>query len=436
MKILFAHQNFPGQFKHICQTLAGKPGHELVFLSKTNPNRINGVRRVDYTVSREPAASTHHYIREYERGILYGQAAARAALELRKSGFKPDVMIGHNGWGETLFLKDVYPDVPLLAYFEFFYQATGADTGFDPAYPVTLDDRLRIRSKNSINLLGLDGADWGLSPTAWQRSRYPQVYRTKISQIHEGVDTELCKPNPSAYIELKSGRRLTAQDEVITYVARNLEPYRGFHIFMRAIPEICRRRPNATILIVGGDEVSYGRSLPNGETYRQRMLKEVTIDPSRVLFLGRIPYQHFVSLLQISSAHVYLTYPFVLSWSMLEAMSSGCLIVGSKTSPVEEVIVDGKNGLLVDFFSPDQVAARVDEALSDPERMRKIREAARRTIVERYDLRTRCLPQFLKLVDDLIQRRTPQLHADAGGQAKGTPAKPAKSPKPQRRGRG
>lgn len=407
MKILFTHQNFPGQFKHVCLQLGREPANQLVFLTKPTQNRITGVRRVEYEVNREPAKSTHHYIREYERGILFGQATARAAHDLRRRGFVPDIMIGHNGWGETLFLKDVYPDVPLLSYFEFFYRAKGADTGFDPETPLTIDDVLRIRAKNSINLLGLDASDWGLSPTEWQRGRYPEVYRPRISCIHEGVDTQGVAPNPDGFLEFNDGKRVTAQDEVITYVARNLEPYRGFHIFMRALPEILRRRPNAKVLVVGGDEVSYGRSLPDGQTYRQMLLKEVQIDTDRVRFLGRIPYNHFVSLLQVSSAHIYLTYPFVLSWSMLEAMSAGCLVIGSRTPPVEEVIVDGVNGLLFDFFSPAELAAQVDEALSNPERIRPIREAARQTIIDRYDLRSRCLPQFLTLVDELIQRRPP-----------------------------
>lgn len=409
MKILLSHQNFPGQFKHLCNRLSKDPNHQLVFLSKKNNNNIEGVRRIDYALTRDAGNETHHYIREYERGMLYGQAVARVAHQLKKEGFVPDIMLGHNGWGETLFLKEIYPEVPLVSYFEFFYRAKGADTGFDPDSPVTLDDLCRIRAKNSINLLGLEVADWGLSPTEWQRSRYPEIFWPRISVIHEGIDTNLLKPNPDAFLELGSGRRLTRRDEIVTYISRNLEPYRGFHIFMKAVPEILKRRPNAIIVIVGGDDVSYGRKLPPGETYREKLLKEVEIDPSRVFFLGRIPYNHFVALLQLSRAHVYLTYPFVLSWSMLEAMSTGCLIVGSRTPPVEEVIDEGRNGLLVDFFSPGDVAAKVNEVLSHPDQMQGMRDAARRTIVDGYDLETRCWPQLLSLVEDLTAGRSPRV---------------------------
>lgn len=414
MKILFAHQNFPGQFKHICRVLAAQGRHQVVFLTKENGNNIPGIQKVVYAPARTPTPNVHHYITEYENGILHGQAVVREAMKLRQGGFVPDVMIGHNGWGETLFLKDVFPQAPLLSYFEFFYRAQGADVGFDPEYPTTLDDLFRVRAKNSINLLGMDAADWGLSPTEWQRSRYPDFFQPRISVIHEGVDTDLLVPKKDRTVHLPDGRPLTPDAEIVTYVSRNLEPYRGFHVFMRALPEILRRRPKAEILIVGGDEVSYGRRLPAGESYRQRLLAEVTIDPARVHFLGRIAYEAFVGLLQISSVHVYLTYPFVLSWSMLEAMACGCLVVGSATPPVQEVIRDRENGLLVDFFSTSAIADRIDEVLDHPDRMQALRDAARRTIVERYDLRRHCLPRLAQLVERLL----------AGGRPDGAPPAP------------
>jgi len=412
MRILFAHQNFPGQFKHICRVLAAQGRHQVAFLTKPNDNNIPGIQKVVYTPARAPTPNVHHYIGEYENGILHGQAVVRAAMKLREGGFVPDVMIGHNGWGETLFLKDVFPRAPLLSYFEFFYRAQGADVGFDPEYPTTLDDLFRVRAKNSINLLGMDAADWGLSPTEWQRSRYPDFFRPRISVIHEGVDTDALTPQALRGLKLPDGRTIEAGTELITYVSRNLEPYRGFHVFMRALPEILRRRPKAEVLIIGGDEVSYGRRLPAGETYRERLLKEVAIDPARVHFLGRIAYEQFVAVLRMSAVHVYLTYPFVLSWSMLEAMSCGCLVIGSRTPPVEEVIRDRENGLLVDFFDRGGLADRIDEVLEHPDRMQAVRAAARRTIVERYDLRRVCLPRFSALIERLL----------AGGRPDAAPA--------------
>ncbi|MFC5354293.1 glycosyltransferase family 4 protein [Azospirillum himalayense] len=405
------HQSFPGQYQHIVKHLAAQPGNRVVFLSHENQNRLDGVERIDYLPYRAPHPSTHHYVREAEQAVIFGQSVYELCLRLKRDGFRPDIMIGHNGWGETLFLKDVWPDVPLLAYFEFFYRFQGADVTFDPASPVTLNDAPRVRAKNLVNLLGLDAADWGQTPTRWQWSLYPEVARPRISVIHEGIDTTAVRPDPQAWIRLDDKNIvLSARDEVITYVARNLEPYRGFHIFMRALPEILRRRPKAHVLIVGGDEVSYGPAAPDGRTFRQIMLGEVgrSLDMSRVHFLGRVPYSIFVSVLQVSSAHVYLTYPFVLSWSFLEAMAAGCLLIGSATAPVQEVLKDRENGLLVDFFDTAALAGRIDEAFDHPDRMQALRDQARRTAVETYDLATVTLPRHLALIDDLIAGRTPQ----------------------------
>jgi glycosyltransferase involved in cell wall biosynthesis len=316
-------------------------------------------------------------------------------------------MIGHNGWGEIWYLKDVYPDTPLLGYFEFFYRLRGADIGFDPAAPPTFDDGPRIRSKNIGNLLGLDAVDWGQCPTQWQRSLYPKHYQAILHAVHEGVDTDAVVPDPGASITLNKAQvTLRAGDELVTYVARNLETYRGFQSFMRAMPRVLAERPKAHILIVGGDEVSYGPRLPKGETFKQLMLTELgdSLDLQRVHFLGKVPYGSFLKVLQLSRAHVYLTYPFVLSWSMLEAMAAGCLVVASKTPPVEEVIRDGENGVLVDFFSPEEIADRVIEALADKDAHASIRTQARRTIVERFDLRTVCLPAQLLMVSRIVGR--------------------------------
>ncbi len=409
MKYLFVHQNFPGQYRHVVQHLAAQPDNQVVFLTHKNDNRIPRVVRVEYTPARLPGKETHHYIRELEAAVLNGQAVLRACDVLDKKGFVPDVMIGHNAWGETLYLKELWPRAALLSYFEFYYHGRGTDCDFDPEYPLAPDDFPRIRTKNSINLLGLDAATWGQAPTEWQRSQYPAEYRSKISVIHEGIDTDVVRPDPAASFELDGGARLTRDQEIITFVSRNLEPYRGFHVMMRALPELLKRRPRAQVVFVGGDEVSYGRRLPPGESYRSRLLAELGdgFDATRVHFLGKIPYPRYLQLLQVSAAHVYLTYPFVLSWSMLESMAAGCALVASDTPPVREIVRDGDNGLLVDFFSTSQLVARLSEVLDHPDRMQAMRDRARQTIVERYDLRRVCLPAYLKLIDTLVTGKTP-----------------------------
>jgi glycosyltransferase involved in cell wall biosynthesis len=419
MKVLCVHQNFPGQYLHLARYLGTQPEHQVVFITQRQEVDLPGVRKIVYKPRRTISPQVHHYLRESEAAVLNAQEVARIALDLRKTGFIPDVMLGHNGWGEIWYLKDIFPEAPLIGYFEFFYRMHGADVGFDPADPVTPDTAPRLRTKNLGNLLALDTADLGQCPTEWQKSVYPRRYQPILNVIHEGIDTTIVKPDPAARLIIADKQvQFTAGDEIVTYVARNLEPYRGFPNFMRSLPKILTARPDARVIIVGGDDVSYGARLPNGQTYRQQMLAELagSIDLSRVHFLGKIPYTGFVKVLQISRVHVYLTYPFVLSWSMLEAMAAGCLVVGSRTQPVEEVIQHAENGLLVDFFSPDEIANRVIDALEDRKSFDALRHNARQTIVDRFDLRSICLPAHLRLLNMLVTRK---------GRASVTPIKAA-----------
>jgi glycosyltransferase involved in cell wall biosynthesis len=395
MRILFVHQNFPGQYRHIAAHYA-RHGHQVVGVGeKTNlarTLRVPGVRLLGYDA---PAANPTGWEANVARAIHRGRRVAAGCAQLRRAGFVPDVVFAHIGWGEALFLKDVFPEARILLYCEFFYRSRGGDLGFDPEFPATPEKLLQLRVMNAPLLMALDASDVGMAPTRWQHHQFPAAHKPRIAVIHDGIDTGLVRPSGAA------------EPELITYVARNLEPYRGFHMFMRAIPEIQQRRPNARIVIVGGDEVSYSPRLPAGQTYRQRMLAELDgrIDLSRVQFLGRIAYPDYLALLRRSAVHVYLTYPFVLSWSLLEAMSAGCLIVGSRTPPVQEVMRDGENGLLVDFFSPAAIAERVAYALEHQAELQPMRAAARNTAVSRYDLERVCLPAQLRLVESLQRQR-------------------------------
>jgi len=401
MNIVFIHQNFPGQFRHIASALASDPENRVISISQEHAPKLKSVRNISYKPARNITKGIHPYLESSEAHVLNGQAVARVLLALKRRGFRPDVIFAHTGWGEALYVKDIFQDVPLVGFFEFFYRARGADVCFDPEYPLDLDGTLRVRTRTAIHLLSLDACNFGITPTRWQRSVFPGEYWPKLNVIHEGIDTDRVIPKPDTILKLPNGETLRAGSEVITYVARNLEPYRGFHMFMRTTAEICRRRPRAHIVIVGGDDVSYGARLPPGDNYRKRMLMEVEIDHSRVHFLGRIPYEDYLSVLQVSSAHVYLTVPFVLSWSMLEAMSAGCLVIGSDTPPVREVIRHGENGLLVDFFSPKSLADTIDQVLDHPEHYQKMRQAGRETIIKDYSLR-QGLEEYLRLISTTI----------------------------------
>ncbi|MBV9014182.1 MAG: glycosyltransferase family 4 protein [Alphaproteobacteria bacterium] len=397
MNFLFVHQFFPGQYLHLVRHLQAE-GHNVVFVTQRRGREIPGVRTLEY-LPLPPSGAISPHLQEMEMGAMNGLAVARLCEGLKREGFNPDIMIGHCGWGEVLFVKDVWPSTPLLGYFEFFYRVAGSDLDFDPEFPPVSFDPTRIRTRNTINLLSLEAADWGQTPTEWQRAQYPAIHRDRISVIHEGIDTDLVRPEPTARLWLRGGASFGVGDEVITYSARNLEPYRGFHIFMRALSKVLEKRPNARAIIVGSDGVSYGRMPDNAANWREYMLSELEgrLDMRRVHFVGWLTYPQYLAVLQISSAHVYLTYPFVLSWSLLEAMAAGCAVIGSRTPPVEEA-VDGRNAYLVDFFDVDEISDRICSVLRDRAGSARVRAKAREHVLAHYDLKTVCLPAHLELI--------------------------------------
>uniref|UniRef100_A0A832A412 Glycosyltransferase n=1 Tax=Desulfacinum infernum TaxID=35837 RepID=A0A832A412_9BACT len=417
MKLLFLHQNFPGQFKHLAPALAAR-GHTVVAmtLQKVTATEWQGVQLVPYGVSRGTTPGVHPWVSDFETKVIRAEAAFRTMRALKAQGFVPDTVIAHPGWGESLFVKEVWPEVRLGIYCEFFYHAQGADVGFDPEFPAAdpQGEPCRLRLKNLNHLLHFEVADAGLSPTHWQASTFPEPFRSRITVVHDGIDTQAVAPNPHVALTLNThgGDRvsLTRRDEVITFVNRNLEPYRGYHIFMRALPAMLKARPHGRVLIVGGSDVSYG-ARPDPERYGGRSWKQIFMDEvrpripdadwARVHFLGHVPYPHFVTLLQLSTVHVYWTYPFVLSWSLLEAMSAGCAIVASDTAPVREAIRHDETGRLVDFFDVEGLANAVCALLDEPRERQRLGANARAFAQATYDLRTVCLPKQLQWVEGL-----------------------------------
>ncbi|MFT8719082.1 glycosyltransferase family 4 protein [Acetobacter sp.] len=402
MKFLFVHQNFPGQFLHIVRHLVRSGRHEIVFISENNDNVIPGVRRVLYRSPTPAPEGTHAGAREFALGLSRADAVAQAAMTLKNLGFVPDIIIGHHGWGELLNLQDVFPTSPVLGYFEFFYHSNGLDVGFDPEFPAMPEMLPRIRAKNAINLQALNNPGWGQTPTLFQRNTYPSWALDRISVLREGVNLDLCCPDKKAARQslTVNGVTISPKERLVTYVSRDLEPYRGFHVFMRALPRILKECPQARIVMVGGDGVSYGARLAH-TTWRQHMLSELEgqLDLDRVHFVGKVSYDDFRALLKRSDAHVYLTYPFVASWSLREAMAMGCALVGSDTDPVREFLEDGRTGLLVPFIEPDRIAEGVLTLLENRKLAQSLREAARAEAE-----RTLCLNDYLARYEDLIEQ--------------------------------
>ena len=404
MRILFLHSNFPAQFRHLAVALAQNSNHKVVFGTTRKEGTLPGVYKAIYTPSREAHPQTHHYVRSLENAVLQGQAVYRLADQLKAQSFIPDVVYAHSGWGPSLFIKDIFPKAKLLCYFEWFYHAHGSDADFDPSEPLTADDEARIRIKNAPILIDLYSCDRGLSPTYWQRQQFPPEYHSKIKVHHDGVDTQFFQPQPGAKLFLpRINLDLREVPEIVTYVARGMEPYRGFPQLIESVALLQKRRPQCHVVIVGENRVAYGRMLPDGKTYKDVMLEKVPLDLNRVHFTGLLPYPEYLQVLQASSVHLYLTRPFVLSWSMLEALSAGCLVVASNTAPVTEMIQDGVNGLLVDFFDTQAICDRIEYALDNPTQMVSIRRQARETILERYDL-AQLLPQHLQWIQEITEQ--------------------------------
>ncbi|WP_378950731.1 glycosyltransferase family 4 protein [Pelosinus sp. sgz500959] len=403
MRVLFLHPNFPAQFRHLAANLASNPENQVIFGTMKQEGNMQGVQKAVYTTHRDVSNDTHRYVRPLEGAVIQAQGAYRMADQLKQQGFTPDVIFGHSGWGPTLFMKDVFPKTPFMGYFEWFYNAHGSDADFDTSTPSSSDDITKLRINNAPILIDLYSSDWGITPTFWQYQQFPKEYRNKITVLHDGIDTSYFQPKLGSRLVLPEQQLdLSHVDELITYVARGMEPYRGFPQFMEAVALVLERRPNCHVVIVGADRVAYGRPLSNGQTYKEAMLEKLTLDMSRVHFTGLLPYHQYLQVLQASSVHVYLTRPFVLSWSMLEAMSVGCLLLGSNNQPVTEVIEDGVNGLLVDFFDSEKIAGRIEDVLNNPKDVVTLRSMARKTIIERYDLK-KMLSQQVEMLSKLAR---------------------------------
>jgi glycosyltransferase involved in cell wall biosynthesis len=400
MNFLFVHNNFPAQYQHIVRALAGNPKVRIAAIGSSTSREMDGVRHLKYSLNNVDVSASHPFARRFDMECHRGEQVLYALSSLASSGFVPDIIMAHPGWGETLPLRIIFPNARILLYCEFFYGMQGRDVGFDPEFPQTgADGNVALHLKNASSLLALTDCDFGISPTNWQRSTYPKEYQDKITVIHEGIDVDFVKPDPDAVLRLPSGREFRRSDEVVTFVARNLEPLRGYHQFMRALSRIMAARPQAQIIVIGGDGTSYGALPPQEKTWRSLFFDEIAehIDRDRIHFVGRLPYSDYLSALQISSAHVYLTYPFVLSWSLLEALSAGCLVIGSDTAPVREVL-NNQNGLLVPFFDNEQLSERVIEALAFPYRFGSLRTQARQTILDQYDRTRICLPKVMAFI--------------------------------------
>lgn len=346
-----------------------------------------GVILERYAFAPFAKSDTHPFARRFDVECRRAEQVLYAATRVASTGFVPDVVVVHCGWGENLPLGTVFPRAKIVVYCEFYYRAEGQDLHFDPENPrLGIDGVVALDAKNAATLLAMADADLWISPTEWQRSTYPRRCQSGIEVVHEGVDVDHVRPKAEAILSLPSGRVFQPSDEILTYVARDLEPLRGFRTLMRALPAIQSARPRVQTVIIGGDSVSYGLTPSDGRSWKDNMLRELggSLDLDRIHFLGRVPFATYLAALQVSTVHVYLTYPFVLSWSFLEAMAAGCRIVASDTSPVQEVM-GSTNGILVPFFDIERLALEVSKVLASPAQFSGLGANARETVSTRFN---------------------------------------------------
>jgi glycosyltransferase involved in cell wall biosynthesis len=402
--VLFVHKNFPAQFGHIGHRLATERGWRASFVSERSPGRTGAIDRIMYRSDGGATERTHYCARSFENGVWHA-AGVYDALKPFADDLRPDLIVGHSGFGSTLFLKELWPDVPVINYFEYFYRSRGSDLYFRPDQPVAERDRLRSRARNAMILLDLEYCDAGYSPTEWQRSLLPTAYRDKIRVLHDGIDTDFWQRRD---VELGQVGDLDLGEStrVVTYVSRGLESMRGFDIFMKVAKRVCDARPDVVFLVVAEDRVAYGGDArrTGGKSFKEWVLDQDDYDLDRIRFVGRVPPSTLVDVLSVSDLHIYLTVPFVLSWSLLDAMACECVVLASDTAPVAEVVEHERTGLTAGFFDIDGLTELALRVLDDPRGHRRLGRAARELVLERYSLDV-ALPRITSFYESVATRQ-------------------------------
>jgi glycosyltransferase involved in cell wall biosynthesis len=405
-RVLFVHEGFPGQYCHLAPALARLSDHQVVFVTRQRSGSLPGVKKLIYTPTRLPRSDTHPYLQAAEAAVLSGQAAYRACASIKRRGFVPDVVCAHAGFGPGLFIRDLFPHTRLLGLFEWYYRARGSDADYLDPDAIDANAATRIRMRNATLLLELEQCDVGICPTGFQRAQFPSLVQQRLVQLHDGIDTEFFAPGPG---RVPAGLAIPDHAPVVTYATRGLEPYRGFGQFMRAAAMLLRQRPDLHVVVAGADAVFYSQRAATGSYKAEALAGIRQSDRARLHFTGTLPQDALRDLFRRSAVHVYLTVPYVLSWSILEAMATGCLLIASDTAPVREVAKNGVEAILVDFHSPEGLAGRILECLQWGDGGAALRQRARARIARDYSVR-RLLPRHIDLIRGLdgAESRLPQ----------------------------
>ncbi len=386
--VLFVHNNFPAQFRDLAQTLLDRGVRVFAIGGQSAPG-IPGVPIGRYALDRGTTPDIFPHAVRAEADLIRAASAFRIGKAMRAEGFEPQVIVGHPGWGETIYLDELWPDAKRVMFAEFFYRGRGLDIDFDNEFfEATEQAILMAKSKSPVMTLAYAEADVIVAPTEFQASVLPSVFRPRLRVIHEGVDVDAIHPGPAEPLELADGRTIAPGTPTITYVNNHMEPMRGLHIFARALPRLMAEVPDAQVVMFGRDSPRpYGGQPPEGKTWQEIAFEGLQVDPARLHVMGKAPHAQMLAALRLSTAHVYYTYPFVLSWSLVEAMASGCYVIASDTPPLRDAITDGVNGRLLPFFDPNALSDALIEACRDPQASAPLRAAARETAVAKFSSR-------------------------------------------------
>ena len=398
MRILLIHQNFPGQFRQLSGVLIER-GHDVVAIGRRQgvmPEGLTyGLYGIDELMPDWPGSDRH-----IELALRRAQQVLRASLLLREQGWIADAVLFHSSWGEGLYLRDVWPEQRLVAYPELFGSARVMGYGFDQSLgPVPGELLISMHHLNLLSLSAIADSDALICPTHYQLNTFPSHLRQNFHVIHEGVDTKLLGPYPERCLVLGPELLLRPGDPVVTYCSRHLEPLRGFPTMMRAVALLQQCHASVQVIIVGENGKGYGPASAHPGGHQGALLEELQdqLDLERIHFLGRVEYEQLIGIFQVSAAHVYLTYPYALSWSLLEAMACGAPVVGSRGLPVEEVIQAGVNGLVVDFNSPQSLCQALLHLLEDRALAARLAAAGRATVEQHYELQA-CADAYEELL--------------------------------------
>jgi glycosyltransferase involved in cell wall biosynthesis len=433
MHVLYVHQNFPAQFGHIARHLVDKLGWTCSFVSQTPGGVVAGINKIEYKIRGGATKQNHFCSRTFENTVWHCDAVYRAMKD--RPDVKPDLIVGHSGFGSTLFLRELYPTVPIVNFFEYYYLPHDPDSDMDfrrdLGWATSELKYLRSRCRNAMILLDLQNCQAAYTPTEFQKSRFPAECHSKLQVIFDGVDRStyhgydesLRPPVDQRGDRTLAGVHVPAGTRVVTYVSRGFESMRGFDVFMRTAKRIYEQFPDVVFLVVGTDKVAYGGDeefIAPHKTFKEWALAQEDYDLSRFHFLGRLNPADLGRLLASTDLHIYLTVPFVLSWSMMDAMSCGAVVLASSTAPVREMIRDGETGLLADFFDPDALASKAIEALRNPADFRPLGRSAEAMIVERYSLNA-VLPQMLDIYEQAASSKLIGWNLPSASSQTGTP---------------